>query len=154
MAMINTDYEVCQDGFLVSTDPDLLQLDAIQDFLSRAYWAQGRPRHIIQRSIQNSLCFGVYQDAAQVGFARLVTDYTTYAWLCDVFIHEDFRGRGLAKLLIHCVTEHPELQNLRRWALATRDAHGLYEQFGFSQISDPQKYMQIFDPLPYAPSSE
>jgi GNAT superfamily N-acetyltransferase len=143
--MLITLYEQRQDDFLVSTDPDLLQLDAIEAMLAGAYWAQGRPRHLILRSIQNSLCFGAYKDGLQVGFARLVTDYTTYAWLCDVIVQQAYRGAGLGKFMMRCVMSHPELKNLRRWSLATRDAHEFYRPFGFHEIESPQRFMEIFN---------
>jgi GNAT superfamily N-acetyltransferase len=137
-------YEQRSGDFLISTDPDRLQLDVIDDLLSRAYWAQGRSRQVIIRSIENSLCFGVYAGEAQVGFARVVTDFATYAWLCDVIIREDLRGRGLGKALLGCILSHPELQGLRRWALATRDAHELYKKFGFSGLKNPEGLMEAF----------
>jgi len=147
--MVNTLYEYRDGNFLVSTEPGRLQLDAIQDFLSQAYWAQGRPRATIERSINNSLCFGMYAGEDQVGFARVVTDFATYAWLCDVFIRKDYRGRGLGKILLSSIIAHPELQHLRRWALATSDAHSLYHQFGFERVAEPEKLMELFNPQPH-----
>jgi len=153
-SMVDTLYEYKDGDFLVSTDVKRLQVDAIQDFLSQAYWAQGRPRGTIVRSISNSLCFGLYTGEDQVGFARVVTDYATYAWLCDVFIRKDYRGRGLGKMLLGSIMAHPELQHLRRWSLATSDAHGLYRQFGFSGLAEPEKLMELFNRQPYATEIE
>ena len=144
--MIGTVFESRKGQFLVSTDPSRLQVETIIQFLSRAYWALGRSPEVIRRSIENSLCFGVYEREMQVGFARVVTDYATFAWLSDVFILENYRRRGLGKWLMACVMAHPDLQNLRRWALATQDAHDLYRQFGFTEIMQPENLMEIFNP--------
>jgi GNAT superfamily N-acetyltransferase len=140
-------YEWQQGGYVVSTDKQRIDLNAVHDFLAnRSYWAKGRTLDIIRRSIDNSIVFGLYaQDAAgadrQVGFARVVTDYATFAWLCDVFVSETSRGNGLGKWLIQCVVAHPELQNLRLWLLATRDAHGLYAKYGFKVVEEPGRWM-------------
>jgi N-acetylglutamate synthase-like GNAT family acetyltransferase len=138
-------FESHRENLMVSTNPDLLDLDAICDFLSRAYWAQGRPRDRIELSLRHSLVFGIYGDSRQIGLARVVTDYATFAWLCDVFIHEDYRGRGIGKWLMACILSHPELQGLRRFLLATRDAHGLYSQFGFTSMKNPERWMERFN---------
>lgn len=137
--------EYKKDIFTISDDPARLDIDAICDFLSRAYWAQNRPRDLIERSIQYSLNFGVYDGDRQIGFARVVTDHAIFAYLCDVFIHEDYRGKGLGKWMIDCVLDHPELQGLRRWCLLTRDAHGLYKQVGFTELNDPARWMEKYD---------
>jgi GNAT superfamily N-acetyltransferase len=137
-------YESQRENFLISTDPDLVDVDAVCDFLSRAYWAQGRPRDRIELSLKHSLVFGIYAASRQVGLARVVTDYATFAWLCDVFIHEDYRSRGLGKWLMESILSHPELQGLRRFLLATRDAHGLYSQFGFTPMQNPERWMERF----------
>jgi GNAT superfamily N-acetyltransferase len=129
--------ETHRDSLLISTDPARLDLDAICDLLARAYWAQDYPRGRIGQSLRNSLVFGVYDGSRQVGLARVVTDYATFAWLDDVIIHEDYRGRGLGKWLMSTIVTHPELRGLRRIALATRDAHGLYGQFGFTPLRIP-----------------
>lgn len=134
-------------GFSISTDNDALDIEMIYQYLDKdSYWAQGIPRATLERAIRNSLCFGVYQHQKQVGFARVVTDKATFAYLCDVFILPDFRGLGLSKWLVQTIVEHPDLQGLRRWSLATLDAHGLYAQFGFTEISNPERWMQIFTP--------
>ena len=137
--------ETHKDQFTISTDPARLEIDAIADMLTRAYWAKGRTRDVIARYIQHSLTFGVYDGERQIGLARVVSDYTTFAWLCDVFIHEDYRGHGLGKWLIETVHSHPDLQGLRRWLLATRDAHGLYEQFGWTLLDHPERWMHKFN---------
>src|SRR5258708_15537156 len=127
--------------FVVSTDPARLDLDVIHEFLTHCYWAERIPRQVVARSIENSLCFGVFDGVKQIGFARVITDYSTYAYLGDVFILEPYRGLGLAKFLMECIVEHPQLQGLRRWTLATRDAHGLYAQFGFKPLGRPERFM-------------
>jgi GNAT superfamily N-acetyltransferase len=129
--------------YVISTDPSLLDLDAVQGFLRRSYWAAERPLETISRSINGSLNFGLYaKDRRQVGFARVVTDFATFAWLCDVFIDEAHRGRGLGVWLIETVVGHPELDCLRLWMLGTRDAHSLYEKAGFRPVSMPEIWME------------
>ena len=137
--------EYKRDQFIISDDPARLDFEAICDFLSRAYWADKRPREVIRKSLQFSLNFGVYVGNRQIGFARVITDRATFAYLCDVFVHEDYRGKALGKWMMECILAHPELQGLRRWSLATHDAHGLYKQFGFTELSDPSKWMEKFD---------
>jgi GNAT superfamily N-acetyltransferase len=130
--------------FLISTDPARLDLGVIHGFLAKCYWAKGIPREVVARSIEHSLCFGVYDGSgAQVGFARVVSDFATVAYLGDVFVLESHRGRGLAKWMMECIVQHPELQDLRRWILLTRDAHGLYAQFGFTPVKSPERYMEL-----------
>lgn len=138
--------EYNRDPFIISDDPSRLDIDAICDFLSRAYWADKRPRDVIEKSIRFSLNFGVYDGDKQVGFARVVTDHATFAYLCDVFIHEEYRGHSLGKWMMECILAHPDLQGIRRWCLVTRDAHGLYNQFGFTELGDHTKWMEKFDP--------
>ena len=140
--------------FLISTDRSKLDVDVIHRFLTRSYWAEGIPRETVVRSIENSLCFGVYNGGEQVGFARVVSDYATYAYIADVFILEAYRGRGLGKELMASVMAHPKLQGLRRWSLGTRDAHGLYEQFGFTRVESPVRMMEIADPDVYMRSAK
>lgn len=137
--------EFKKDKFTISDDASRLDIETICDFLSRAYWADKRPRHLIERSIEHSLNFGVYDGGKQIGFARVVTDHAVFAYLCDVFIHEDYRGQSLGKWMMECIMAHPDLQGLRRWCLVTRDAHGLYSQFGFIELSDPPRWMEKFD---------
>ena len=137
--------ETHKDNYIISTDPAKLDIDAIADMLTRAYWAQGRTREMIARYVQHSLVFGLYHEDKQIGLVRIVSDYTTFAWLCDVFIHEDYRGHGLGKWLMETVHAHPDLQGLRRWMLATRDAHGLYEQFGWTLLDHPERWMHKFN---------
>jgi N-acetylglutamate synthase-like GNAT family acetyltransferase len=136
--------ETQRDKFTISTDPARLDVDAICEFLKRAYWANTRPRERTERAIQNSLVFGVYDGERQIGLARVVSDYSIFAYLCDVFIHEDYRAHGLGKWLIQTIMEHPDLRDMRRWLLVTSDAHGLYKQFGFTSIEDPEHWMQNF----------
>lgn len=141
------DHEIASRGeFTISTDPDWLDVAAIHEFLStQAYWALGRSREVVEKTIRSSLCFGVYQAGKQVGFARVVTDYATFGWLCDVFILPSHRGLGLAKWLVANVVEHPELRGLRRLLLATRDAHELYRGYGgFAALSAPERFMERF----------
>jgi GNAT superfamily N-acetyltransferase len=140
--------EVLKGQFIISTDPKRLDLDAICDFLTRAYWAMGRPRERTERACANSLVFGLYDGEKQIGLARVVSDYAVFAYLCDVFIHEDYRAHGLGKWLIETVMRHPDLQGLRRWTLATSDAHGLYRQFGWDDLQNPDKWMEILRPFP------
>jgi GNAT superfamily N-acetyltransferase len=136
--------------FVISTDAARLDLDVIHGFLADSYWAKGIPREVVARSIQHSLCFGIYdRDGAQAGFARVITDYATIAYLGDVFVLESHRGRGLGKWMMECVVAHPDLQNLRRWILLTRDAHGLYKQFGFTPVKVPERYMELHNPEAY-----
>lgn len=137
-------FESHRDNLLISTDPQRLDLEAICDFLSRSYWAQNRPRATVELSLKHSLVFGVYDGSRQVGMARIVTDYATFAWLCDVFIHEDYRAKGIGKWLMATIISHPDLQGLRRFLLATRDAHGLYSQFGFTPMNNPDRWMERF----------
>jgi len=112
--------------FVVTTDPNRLDHDFIHGYLVRSYWSEGIPRDLVERALSNSLCFGVYEGDKQVGFARVITDFATFAYLADVFIIESHRARGLSKFLMQCIVQEPQLQGLRRWTLATRDAHGLY----------------------------
>ena len=136
-----------RDGFTISTDQTKLDLDLIHRWLSEeSYWAKGRSRELVARSLQNSLSFGLYQAGAQVGFARVVTDYATFAWLADVFIIPEYRGRGLSKWLVEVIISHPQLQGFRRWVLATRDAHDLYRRFGFEPLPQPERWMERLDP--------
>src|SRR5512134_1467482 len=134
--------------FTISTDPKRLDIDAICDFLTRAYWAKGRPRERTERAIANSLVFGVYDGNRQIGLARVVSDYAIFAYLADVFIHEDYRAHGLGKWLIETIMSHPDLQGLRRWSLATRDAHGLYRKYGWDALQNPAGWMEILRPFP------
>ena len=127
--------------YCIDTDPDRLDLDVISGFLATSYWAAGVPRENIERACAHSLCFGLYRGAAQVGFARVVTDRARFAWLADVFVLDSERGRGLGKWLIECVTQHPEIERVDSWLLGTRDAHGLYEPYGFERIDGNDRYM-------------
>lgn len=138
---------------MVSSDRAKLDAQLIYKFLSTSYWAEGITEEVVVRSINNSLCFGVFAGAQQVGFARVITDYATFAYLADVFIVESHRGLGLAKFLLECILKRSDLQGLRRWTLATRDAHGLYEQFGFAPLRRPERFMERHDPDVYSRTS-
>ncbi|NIG53765.1 GNAT family N-acetyltransferase [Chitinophaga sp. Cy-1792] len=146
---------VYQEGpFSVSTDKDRLDIDVIYNWLSNvSYWAKDIPREIVERAIAGSMCFGVYHEGALIGFGRLVTDKATFAYLMDVFILEEWRGKGLSKMLMQAMLAHPELQDLRRWLLMTTDAHGLYSKFGFAALPEPGKVMTLARPNPYAKKS-
>lgn len=143
-----------ENRYSISTDSSRFDLDLIHDFLTKCYWAEGIPRDVVQRSIENALCFGVFEDDRQVGFARVISDYATYAYVGDVFILESHRGRGLGKQLMRAIMSHPRLQNLRRWSLVTQDAHELYQQFGFTQLAKPESYMEIRNPGLYSRAKE
>ncbi|WP_197086880.1 GNAT family N-acetyltransferase [Bradyrhizobium sp. LTSPM299] len=139
-------------GYEISTDPHRLDVEVIHRFLAEeSYWSPGIPRSVVERSIANSICFGVYHGAAQIGLARVVTDKSTFALLADVFILESHRGKGLSKWLMRCVVEHEDLQGLRRLLLLTSDAHGLYRQFGFEALGSPSRFMEIVRPDLYRP---
>jgi GNAT superfamily N-acetyltransferase len=137
-------------AYEISTDSARLDVDAIHAFLTRSYWSPGIPRATVARAIANSLCFGVFWQGQQVGFARVVTDRTTFAYLCDVYVLEAHRGHGLAKQLMDRVMKHPDLQGLRRMMLATLDAHGLYAQFGFTALGAPDRIMEVLKPDIYS----
>ena len=138
-------------GFTISTNAALLDVAAIHTYLAHgSYWAKGIPLETLERAIANSLVFGLYTpDGQQAGFARVVTDYATFAWLCDVFVLPAYRGRGLSKWLMEVVWAHPQLQGLRRRLLATLDAHGLYQQFGFAPLAAPERFLEIRQHNPY-----
>ena len=139
--------------FTVTTDRARLDLDMVHEFLASSYWAAGIPHDVFLRSVEDSLCFGVFENAKQVGFARVITDYATYAYLADVFILESHRRKGLSKFLMGCIVSHPQLQGLRRWTLATRDAHSLYAKFGFTPLKNPDRFMELHNPDVYKPKT-
>ncbi|MBC7889377.1 MAG: GNAT family N-acetyltransferase [Ferruginibacter sp.] len=136
-------------SFNISTDKTKLNISYIHQFLSQSYWAENIPVEIVQRSIDGSVCFGVYDNGQQVGFARVITDKATFGYLADVFIDESYRGRGLSKWLMETIMGHPDLQGFRNWQLATRDAHGLYAKFGFKPLDNPERIMRKNDPEVY-----
>ena len=151
------------DSFLISLDPDLLDLDAIHLALSTSYWSPGIPREVVQRGLKNCMAFGVYDTASprrnstkprQIGLARVITDKATFAYLSDVYIIKEYRGRGLSKWLIETILAHPDLQGLRRICLLTRDAHGLYARYGFRPMPDPTRYMELWNPDVYKPAPQ
>ena len=137
----------------ISTDKSRLDIGVIHGFLSSCYWAKGIPRDVVEKGIQHSMCFGAYCDGEQVGFARVITDFVAIAYLADVFVVPAHRGRGISKLLMREITGHPELQKVRRFLLATQDAHGLYAQFGFQSLAHPGHYMTIHRPDIYQTKS-
>jgi GNAT superfamily N-acetyltransferase len=136
--------------FEISTDPARINVDLVHEFLTASYWAQGIPVETVRRSIENSISFGIYHGGQQVGFARIISDLATFAYLADVFVLPTHRGRGLSRWLMECIVGHPDLQGLRRWMLATRDAHGLYAQFGFTAVKKPDRWMELHHPDIYA----
>ncbi len=150
--MINQFYEVTKQNYLISTNPSLLDITTIHNYLSQeSYWGKNIPLATVEKSIKHSLCFGLYYGTTQIGFARVITDMTTFAYLCDVFIIEPYRKRGLSKWLMQTIHAHSELQGLRRWLLGTRDAHGLYAQFGWEALPEDmcKRFMQLHNPNVY-----
>ena len=136
--------------YTISTDKSRLDVEMIYRYLSEeSYWAKHIPRDLVERSIENSICFGVFDGDRQIGFARAVTDSATFAYVGDVFVLPSHRGRGVSKQLMQAIRDHPELQRLRRWHLLTRNAHALYEQFGFRKLEKPERHMEIAMANPY-----
>lgn len=136
--------EISENGFVFSDNKELLQINTVHHFLSKeSYWAKNIPLETVKKSIENSLCFGIYKDNEQIGFARWITDKATFAYLCDVYVTQQHRGLGLSKKLMAFMIFHPDLQGLRRYQLATVDAHELYRQFGFSELKNPERQMAI-----------
>lgn len=133
----------------ISTDPERLDIDVVHGYLTQSYWSLGIPRAVVERAIKNSMSIGIYRGSEQIGFARVITDKATFAFLADVFVLEPHRGKGLSKRLMEFIQEHEDLQNLRRFMLGTKDAHGLYSQFGFTQLANPTRVMEIFKPDVY-----
>jgi GNAT superfamily N-acetyltransferase len=138
--------EWSREGFTISTDRSKLDRDAIHRFLAGSYWAKRIPREVVDRSIDGALCFGLYGDGRQIGFARVITDAATFAYLADVYILESHRGRGLATWLMQSILAHPDLRGLRRWMLVTRDAHPLYRKVGFTELAHPERLMEMTFP--------
>jgi GNAT superfamily N-acetyltransferase len=132
--------------WVISTEPSRLDRSLVARFLAGSYWAKGIPQEVVDRSIENSLCFGLYYGQKQLGFARVITDFATFAYLADVFVVETSRGEGLGVWLMEVIMGHARLQHLRRWMLVTRDAHGLYEKFGWRSLTNPERIMEIVDP--------
>jgi len=135
--------------FSISSDPARIDLDVVHGFLTTSYWAEGIPRDLVQKSIEHSLCFGLYHHRRQIGFARVITDRATFAYLGDVFVLEAHRGQGLAQWMMEVVHAHPELQGFRRWVLLTRDAHELYRKAGYTPLANPDRYMERWAPDAY-----
>ncbi|HEX2630349.1 MAG TPA: GNAT family N-acetyltransferase [Chitinophagaceae bacterium] len=139
-------------NYSISTDKSKLDVDYIHSVLSKMYWSENIPRETVQRCIDGSFCFAVYDGEKQIGFARVITDLTTFGYLADVFIDESYRGKGLGKWLVQTILEHSDMQGFRRWLLATRDAHSLYAGFGFTELKNPERFMQIHNPAIYKQS--
>lgn len=144
--------------YRITTDKNEMDIDAVHHYLSRSYWAENVPKSVVTTAVENSLCFAVFVaeasgDERQVGFARMITDYASFAYLADVYILEEHRGKGLSKAMMKKIIQHPQLQGLRRMMLATRDAHGLYEQFGFTALTDQKMFMQLWKPDVYSKTS-
>lgn len=150
---MNNEWISADGKYSISTDPDLMDIPLVHDYLSnQSYWAKGIPKEVVERSIKHSISFGIYQDKKQIGFARVVSDHATFAYLADVFILDEYRGQGLSKWLMEVIHSYPELQGLRRWLLGTRDAHGLYEKFGWTVFTEDimKRFMQKHDPNVYS----
>lgn len=137
-------FEQHRGEYTVTTDPARMDVDVIHGYLARAYWSAGMPRTTLVRAMRYSLCFGLFEWDAQIGFVRVVTDYTTFAYVCDVFVLESHQGKGLGTWMMQCVRQHPEIQGLRRWHLVTHDAHALYSKIGFSLLSNPERHMEAY----------
>ncbi|MCL9806580.1 GNAT family N-acetyltransferase [Flavobacterium amniphilum] len=146
-----TQINITKEEFSISTDKAKLDVNAIHDFLSvKAYWSLNIPKETVQTAIDNSLCFGVYENNKQIGFARVISDRATIAYLGDVYVLEEYRGKGLSKWLMDTIMNHPDLQGLRRWILLTGDAHGLYRQYGWTDIADASKWMELHNKNVYS----
>lgn len=140
------------DQLSISCDKNLLDFDIIHQYLSQdSYWSKGIPRHVVEKAAQNSLCFGVYFNGKQIGYARIISDFASFAYLADVFVLPEYRGQGISKKLMDFIMNHEDLQGLRRWMLATLDAHGLYEQFGWKTMANPERFMEVHFPNVYQP---
>jgi GNAT superfamily N-acetyltransferase len=147
MKVIMNDKAFIEKGFSISTDKSLIDFETVYNYLANdSYWARGITAEMLKKAIGNSICFGIYLGSKQAGFTRVVTDKATFAYICDVFILPDYRRLGLSKWLMQTIKQYPDFQGLRRWSLATADAHGLYKQFGFTAISRPDRWMEIFTP--------
>jgi GNAT superfamily N-acetyltransferase len=138
-------------AYEISTDRQRLDLEMIHRFLANSYWARNIPRELVEKMVTNSMCFGAYHRGAQVGFGRVITDYTTVAYLADVFVLPEHRGKGVGRMLVNAMLHNPELSGLRRWLLATKDAHGLYQKAGFKALSNPSDFLTIHHPDVYSP---
>jgi GNAT superfamily N-acetyltransferase len=141
-------FEESRGSFTITTDPEKQDAEAIYRYLSGAYWARNRPREMVERSLKSSLCFGLFDAGKQIGLARVISDFATFAYLCDVYVLDSYQGKGLGTWLMQAVMSHPDLQNLRRWMLATRDAHALYRKSGFTELVSPERWMELFTPHP------
>ncbi|BCL38901.1 GNAT family N-acetyltransferase [Nostoc sp. MS1] len=142
-------YKWQRDDYHISTDVNQLDVGVVHQFLASSYWAKDLPLEVLQRSLKNSLIFGLYKENEQIGLARVITDYATFAYIADVFVLAPYRRQGLGKWLIETIVSHPELQGLRRWLLATKDAHEFYRQFGFTELNNPARFMEKWNPNIY-----
>lgn len=145
MWLLNKIVNYEKDDFYISTDFSKIDINSVCSLLAKSYWANTRKRDAIVRSLENSLCFSIFHKDKQIGLIRVITDYATFAYLCDVIIEEEYRHKGLGVWSLECVFKHPDLQNLRRWCLATQDAHEFYKKFGFNSLSNPERFMEIFN---------
>src|SRR5450755_4168470 len=141
-------YTVVKNNYFISTDKSKIDIDYVHRFLSQSYWSPGINIQVVKKAMEGSLCFGIYDSDQQIGYARMITDKATFAYMADVFIDENYRGKGLGKWLVEMILAHPGLQGLRRILLATKDAHKLYEQCGFTSINNPERYM-VYNPAAY-----
>lgn len=144
--------EYRKDPFLISTDPNRLDIDSMHAFLTRSWWAEGVGRETVARAVTNSLCFGIYDGAKQIGFGRVISDFATYAYICDDYVLEDYRGKGIGSWLMQCILGHPDLQGLRRWTLIAQEPR-LYAKFGFKPLAEPQMNMEILHANVYKKSA-
>lgn len=149
-----TEHDYLEQGFSLTSESDRIDIDAVHQFLSSTYWSPSIPLETVRKAVHGSLCFGLFHHDKQIGFARVITDKATFAYLCDVYVLEEYRGRGLGEWLMQFVLKHSDLQGLRRFSLVTRDAHGLYSKFGFKPLSKPDGHMEIFQPHIYSVIAE
>jgi N-acetylglutamate synthase-like GNAT family acetyltransferase len=137
--------EYQKDDFYITTDTEKIDIDAVYSLLGQSYWAKSRKKDVIIKSLKNSLCFSLLHKNKQIGLVRVVTDYATFAYLCDVIVDDKYRHKGLGVWFLECVLKHPDLQHLRRWCLATKDAHEFYNKVGFKNLINPERFMEIID---------
>lgn len=145
--------EITSGEYSISTDKSKLNIELVHDFLSKSYWAMDIPKAVVKNAVRHSLCFGVYRDDQQVGFARVISDFSTFAYMADVFVLEEHRGKGLGKLLVETMIDHPDLLRMPRWMLLTKDANDLYQKMGFARPEKPERIMERLDPTAFDESA-